>query len=194
MPATVFNVNFHINVHDLKDVQPLLDQLQAFSSRVCEAGGTAPIPKFFGPTATFPQVSPLSGAVFQKVAEQNLRLLAESDVPQQGWGRADLPNALAQLPIEARKVVLRAIENGGHVSRDEVYELLDRTEEQSLRGFTRPVNRIMSNLQQTGEIDGTAEPLLSPVYDQTSNAYQQAQGFVVPLQVVFRMKGLPANI
>lgn len=132
----------------------------------------------------WPPIPEHAGDVYRKIAEENLRQLQHGEIPDHGWGRVqNLQEVIGSLRSETRKVVLRAIQNGGHVTRDEVYELLERDKTQSLKGFTKPAASLMERLISSGELPRSARPLLEPIYKQ-SKTYQQAQGFVVPLQVV----------
>jgi hypothetical protein len=132
----------------------------------------------------WPPIPEYAGEVYRKIAEENLRHLQHGEIPDHGWGRVhNLQEVIGSLRSETRKVVLRAIQNGGHVTRDEVYELLERDKTQSLKGFTKPAANLMERLISSGELPRNARPLLEPIYKQ-SKTYQQAQGFVVPLQVV----------
>jgi hypothetical protein len=135
----------------------------------------------------WPPVPESAGEEYRKTAEENLRQLKHGAVPDHGWGRVrDLQKVIGSLRHETRKVVFRAIQNGGHVTRDEVYELLERDKTRSLKGFTKPAASLMERLISSGELPRNARPLLTPIYKQ-SNTYQQAQGFVVPLQLVSLM-------
>ncbi len=139
------------------------------------------------PPHTWPPVPEDAGEEYKRTAEENLRQLQHGAIPDHGWGRVrDLQKVIGSLRSETRKVVLRAIQNGGHVTRDEVYALLERDETQSLKGFTKPAASLVERLMESGELPRNARPLLTPIYKQ-SKTYQQAQGFVVPLQVVSLM-------
>jgi hypothetical protein len=136
-----------------------------------------------------PGIEDLAGTAYQRVAKSNLDQLTNGSFPDAGWGKVeDLSGIVGSFPTPARKVILRAIANGGHVSRAEVYAILGRSEDQSLKGFTRPVNRVMQSFQEKNAIPANAEPLLEPIYDTSVKTYQQAQGFRVPLQVVAGMR------
>lgn len=74
------------------------------------------------------------------------------------------------------EAVLRAVRNGGFVSRDDVYEIGDYHPGRTLRGFTRPVNRIA---QSVFDPEGAAEDpieIFSSRYDPTFS-WVQASGF-----------------
>ena len=138
--------------------------------------------------ASWPSVPASAGDAYRKRAEKNFQELAGGQIPEHGWGKVeDLRKLFDQLPSETRKVVLHAIANGGHISRDEVYEVLDRDKDKSLNGFTKPAARLTRQLVLNGSLPSDAKPLLTPIYDK-SPSFQQAQGFVVPLEVVLRMK------
>lgn len=82
-------------------------------------------------------------------------------------------------------VINEAIKAGtGYMSREAVYELGGYPAERSLKGFTRPVNRIVQNLIEADKLPEDAEDLLSPVYDPAVKGYQRALGFQVPLEIV----------
>lgn len=129
-----------------------------------------------------------TGGMLEYLAEENVQRLEKKEVADEGWGEVpDLAGFINRLPKNQKKVVLRAIENGGQVSRSEVFALIGRAENKSLTGFTKPVARRMEEMQEKQELLNAA-PLLSPIYDGSSR-YQQAQGFTVPMQVVVRMRG-----
>lgn len=78
-----------------------------------------------------------------------------------------------------------AIKKGtGYVTRDEVYALGKYPETRSLKGFTRPVNRVTADLVDSGKLPEDAEDLLRPDYDPAVKSYQRAKGFFVPMEVV----------
>lgn len=129
------------------------------------------------------------GGIFEDLADENLQRLEKKEIPDEGWGEVhDLAGFIDRLPKNQKKAVLRAIENGGQVSRSEVFSLIGRSEDKSLKGFTKPVTRRMEEIQAKQELRLDATPLLCPIYDGSSR-YQQAQGFTVPMQVVVRMRG-----
>lgn len=82
-------------------------------------------------------------------------------------------------------VINDAIKNGtGYLDRDAVYELGNYPQTRSLKGFTRPVNRIQQGLVDDGLLPADADDLLVTDYDLTVKGYQRARGFQVPLEVV----------
>lgn len=173
--TNTIGITIHVAAHEapafLQRLLPILPQGATAST------GAMPPP-------AWPAVPVAAGSAYQRIAEDNLRRLREDDIPDDGWGGVqDLDKVVRSLRAETSKVVLRAIENGGHVSRDEVYALLGRDKEQSLKGFTKPVAGLMERLVASGQLAADAKPLLQPIYEK-SRTYQQAQGFMVPVQVV----------
>lgn len=139
----------------------------------------------------WPSIPADATADFRDAAEDNLRRLREGAIPDQGWGGVkDLSGELASLPAETRKVVMRAIANGGHISRKEVYAVLGRDLKMSLKGFTKPAGSLTEDLIARGEVikNNDLKPLLNPIYKK-SKTYQPTQGFTVPIQVVSLMTG-----
>lgn len=138
-------------------------------------------------TDQWPCIPPSAGDAYREEAEENLRRLRSGDIPDDGWTKVpNLPDVIDSLRAETRRVLMRAIENGGHVSRAEVFTILERNKDQSLKGFTKPAASVTERLMAEGILPRDARPLLTPIYTQ-SKTYQQAQGFTVPLQVVARM-------
>lgn len=83
------------------------------------------------------------------------------------------------------EVIREAINDGGRVSRARVYELDNRDPEQMLRGFTKPVRRITSELQADDVIPYGVRPLLGAVYE----SGVEASHFAVPPEVVELVPG-----
>ncbi|MHB1475214.1 MAG: hypothetical protein ACYDDU_19125 [Dermatophilaceae bacterium] len=110
------------------------------------------------------------------------------EVEATGWTKALVEKALELLAGSKAsvqiKVVKLAIENGGAVTRDEVYELGGYSESRSLKGFTRPANRATLALRDSGDLPEDAEELLEPIYDMSVKSYQRAKGFRIPLEIV----------
>jgi hypothetical protein len=100
-----------------------------------------------------------------------------------GWTRATLDEALSELDRDGSwvqaGVIRRALQNGGTATRDEVYEIGKYDQTRMLRGFTRPVNRIVSRMRAKGVIPASAVDLLKPIYEGV-----QAIGFSVPTELV----------
>jgi hypothetical protein len=85
-------------------------------------------------------------------------------------------------PVQAL-AVRAALEQGGFVARDVVYQLGGYDEGRTLRGFTRPANRITQDLRDRGMLGDSAPDLLRAVYD-PQISYVQASGFRVPAELV----------
>jgi len=92
------------------------------------------------------------------------------------------PSAMVQA-----KAIRRAIENGSRVTRAEVYELGGYEASRSLKGFTRPCNRVTKALKDEGLLPRDAPELLAPVYDSKVKGYQQAKAFTVPDGLVWTL-------
>lgn len=93
--------------------------------------------------------------------------------------RAVLKELDAQGYIQA-EVVREAIRNGGRISPARVYQLDNRDENQTLRGFTRPVKRVTAELQAEDDVPFGLVPLLNAVYE----TGVKSSHFAVPHQVV----------
>lgn len=63
------------------------------------------------------------------------------------------------------EVIREALINGSLISRARVYELDNRDENQTLRGFTKPVKRVTAELQAKGLVPYGVAPLLDAVYE-----------------------------
>ncbi len=100
-----------------------------------------------------------------------------------GWTQPAFLEVLVRL--EAAKATVQAaairaaLKQGGYVSRDEVYRIGRYPADRTLRGFTRPVNRIVDDMKQVGEVPVDAVDILAPSY----RTGVQADGFTVPLDL-----------
>lgn len=84
------------------------------------------------------------------------------------WRRDAVDALLEQLDYEdavQADVIRRAADLGGIIERAEIYEIAEYEEGRTLKGFTRPVNRITSQLIHDGIVDQRVSPMLSPIYD-----------------------------
>lgn len=88
------------------------------------------------------------------------------ELADQGYSQAD--------------VILEAIENGGTIPRERVYELDGRDNSQMLRAYTRPVTRVTAELQESGVVPYGVSALLSAGYDHGV----KSSHFYVPDEVV----------
>ncbi len=121
-------------------------------------------------------------------AERVDRLLSDQDavLPDGGWDAETLEKLLEQLADEAKtqeQVIVHAVSHGGFVNRDTVYDIGGYDEDRSLRGFTRPINRIARIFRDAGQVDGSAVDLLDAVYSSTSDNPNVAVGFEINPQV-----------
>lgn len=99
------------------------------------------------------------------------------------WTRAAVVELLRRLDYEGREqadVIRFAIENGGSVERDKIYEIAGYHEDRMLRGFTRPAARLTRALQDQGLVPDHVEPILAPQYQGGVTAVS----FTVPDEVV----------
>jgi hypothetical protein len=98
-----------------------------------------------------------------------------------GWTESGVKRLLTDLEsggyIAQARVILESIATGESVSRDRVYELANYPESRSLRGFTRPVDRIMRDMQNDGQIEYYTETPLIPEYNFTETKNNQAASF-----------------
>lgn len=122
----------------------------------------------------------------------NHPVLAPTDeIESSGWTEdayVEVMKGLLTKYFPQAQVINEAIETGtGFVSRDRVYELAGYPETRSLKGFTRPVNRLVGILVERGDLPGDVDELLTPVYDPDVSSYQRTSGFTVPLEVVRMM-------
>lgn len=129
------------------------------------------------------------------------KLLAEVEADEQpaeavlGWTPTSAMKLLTRLfqanrPVQA-KVIHAAATNGGQCDRDTVYELGDYDESRSLKGFTRPVNRIMKEMHANGDLPIDAADPMKPIYDHENPSFQRAQGFAMPPELAALFSTLP---
>jgi hypothetical protein len=109
----------------------------------------------------------------------------EAQLVGEGWTANAVAAVLDRLsdeaPVQAR-VVQRAAELGGFISRADVYRIAEYDAERSLRGFTRPVRRIVQAFQDRGLIPDGVDGLLETNYD--DETVGPAAGFTVPGSVL----------
>ncbi|WP_285610949.1 PIN-like domain-containing protein [Actinokineospora globicatena] len=82
----------------------------------------------------------------------------------------------AERPVQAA-VLVEASVGSGFVSRDRVYEIAEYPPGRSLRGFTKPINRITQDLKDDGQLSEDAVDILSAVYSHDTPT--QAAGFEI---------------
>ncbi|MFF3685916.1 PIN domain-containing protein [Streptomyces sp. NPDC002187] len=97
-----------------------------------------------------------------------------------GWTAAAIEALFNGLSYEGygnRVDVIRyAAEMDGRVEAISVYDICDYDDDRSLRGFTKPIKRISSKLQEQGVIPDSAVPVLTAEY---KNGPGRASGFKV---------------
>ena len=111
----------------------------------------------------------------------------DDDVESTGWTKDAYYQAIKSLlgsHFVQANVINEAIRNGGVIDRAQVYELAEYPESRSLKGFTRPVNRQMTQLVDSGVLPEEAADLLEPIYDPEVKGFQRAKGFRVPAEIV----------
>lgn len=126
-------------------------------------------------------------------------VLAPTDeIETSGWTEAayvEVMEGLLKKYFPQAQAINEAIANGtGFVSRERVYELAGYPDTRSLKGFTRPVNRLVSIIVDRGDLPGDVDELLTPVYDPDVSGYQRTSGFTVPPEVVRMMLARKATI
>ena len=98
-----------------------------------------------------------------------------------GWTPRSAAELLRRLGLANRPVQVRVIgaaaEAGGTCDRGTVYKLGGYDEDRSLKGFTRPVKRLMKQMQAEGLVPVDAADPMEPIYDEANPSFQQAQGF-----------------
>ncbi|QOK22379.1 hypothetical protein IGS73_15025 [Janibacter indicus] len=98
-----------------------------------------------------------------------LRQVIAGDIAEVvGWTSEALEEAFARLERDGAHVqvatIQEALRQNGYVTRDRVYKIGRYSKGRSLRGFTRPVNRIVADLKAEGRIPESAANLLSSSY------------------------------
>lgn len=99
------------------------------------------------------------------------------------WTREAVDAVIVQLDVDGytqADVIRECIENGGRVTRERVFEIDERDESFTLRGFTKPVQRTTAELQYVGAVPLGVQPLLSAIYE----TGVRTSHFEVPAEVV----------
>lgn len=113
---------------------------------------------------------------------------AANEVPEpSGWSKNLLGDIFIMLAQEGAEVQLKAIRhahnNGGQVSREEVFALGGYPDNRQLKGFTRPCNRVTQKLRDLGKLPDNCDELLSPIYP-AGSGYSRALGFRIPAELM----------
>lgn len=114
---------------------------------------------------------------------QDIERVRDERPDAQPWTLEYVRAVLGELDAQGQTqadVIREAIELGGRISRARVYEIDGRDEGQMLRGFTRPVKRVISELEAADVLPAGLSPLLDAVYE----AGVKSSHFSVPGEVV----------
>jgi len=134
-------------------------------------------------------------AEIQRILQPGPAPMAPATVGQpvvSGWSDQSVEKALDLLAKGGHTAQLKAIrfalEHGlGHVTRSKVYELAGWDPQlRSLKGFTRPINRVTEDMKADGQLPAHALALLAPSYDPAVSGYQRAPGFDVPEDLIWQ--------
>lgn len=123
-----------------------------------------------------------------ETTEEPTAALLPEEIEPSGWTQEAYHEVIKRLLRRNHvqvAVIFEAIKNGtGYVSRDRVYELGNYPDTRSLKGFTRPVNRVTAEVVEAGLLEDDADELLTPDYTDGVTGYQRAKGFRVPAEIV----------
>ena len=114
---------------------------------------------------------------------QDIERVRDERPNAQPWTLEYVRAVLGELDAQGQTqadVIREAIELGGRISRARVYEIDGRDEGQMLRGFTRPVKRVISELEAADVLPAGLTPLLDAVYE----TGVKSSHFAVPGEVV----------
>ncbi|MGH2704009.1 MAG: PIN-like domain-containing protein [Actinomycetota bacterium] len=121
---------------------------------------------------------------------------AEATLPGGGWDVESVSDLLTRLANEApvQEAAIRlAATQAGFVSREQVYKLGNYPEDRSLRGFTRPINRITQQFRDDGTVAEGAVDVLWTVYNEESPGVGWAAGFRVRPEVLPFIEPRPSS-
>ncbi|MFF8483624.1 PIN domain-containing protein [Streptomyces antibioticus] len=119
---------------------------------------------------------------------QNVEMVdaqSASDSPDESvenWTYASLIPVIRKLRVQApvqEESIARAVENGGYVSREEIYEIGGYGPERMLKGFTRPVTRVSLEVAADRGLSRFDRDLLDPVYAEMKAGFGWVDGFRV---------------
>jgi PIN like domain len=115
-----------------------------------------------------------------------------SDSQTGGWTTETLSKLMDRLwdegGVQWMAICWACAKGDGFVSRSDVYDLGDYDESRTLRGFTRPTNRLAQEFRDSGIIPTSAVDILQAVYDPTISSVQ-ASGFRVPQSLIPLVQG-----
>jgi hypothetical protein len=135
------------------------------------------------------QVSVREGSA-ESVARVSSSLAGQEHLPTGGWSAEALTELLDRLDTESpvRAMAIRqAAKQGGRISRESVYELGGYEPERQLKGFTRPIRRIVEEFRDRGIIPEEAVGVLETEYDHENFGW--ASGFVLSDELIPLLSG-----
>ncbi|SDH40806.1 hypothetical protein SAMN05216553_12127 [Lentzea fradiae] len=139
-----------------------------------------------------------SDEVVRDVESVDIAVSRASEIPPGGgWTVEGLGLLLVRLNSEAmvQADVLRvAVKQSGFVSREQVYEIAGYSPERSLRGFTRPINRLSQFVKSMDMAEVDAVDVLWAVYNEDSPEIGWAAGFRVHREVLPLLKLVPSSL
>ncbi|MFI5778845.1 PIN-like domain-containing protein [Nocardia sp. NPDC051570] len=133
------------------------------------------------PVQLIDHASVLDIAVSAEAASDVVRGSIGSEAPQ--WNAEAVRELLRRLDAEGAvqaEVIRFAASQGGVIDREKVYEIAGYDSDRTLRGFTRPSDRVTRNLQDEGLLDEGIEPMLALIYEGDVTGAR----FEIPLDVV----------
>lgn len=125
-----------------------------------------------------------------KIATENVAIPLPTDenIDTTGWTEEAYMKAVTRLlskhHVQVGAIFEAAKTGNTFVSREKVYEIGAYPKSRSLKGFTRPVNRVQQDLVDEGLLPDDAADLLETAYDPSIAGYQRAIGFRVPLEII----------
>jgi hypothetical protein len=124
--------------------------------------------------------SPIADPLAVEIAE---------DMVIEGWTTALASEFLGRLHDDGGRVqaevIVAAANAGGRIDRAGVFAIAGwDASERSLKGFTRPVNRIVQEMRDADLLPDEAPRPIEPLYSEARRGYQQARGFEIPGELV----------
>ena len=123
-----------------------------------------------------------------RVTELLARFRGSESGAVRGW-TADLAAQLFRRLLAANRpaqtsVLIAEAQTNGRCDRETVYRIGHYNSNRSLTGFTKPVSRIMREMQEEGILPVDAAHPMTPIYDAQNPSFQRAQGFQMPEELV----------
>jgi hypothetical protein len=135
------------------------------------------------PESLLPYARQILDVEVREESVQDVERVAEGE--NGGWTSEAMSDFLARLYLEGWRtqeaVIRTAALRGGFIEREAVYELGGYKEGRSLRGFTRPINRVTREFRQSGKVSESAIDVLQTEYDSSGGMPAGwASGFRIP--------------